>query len=84
MTGGESGGGARRTPRNVQLAPLTAGQAAWLLRPAGRQGGPELLSTVPRMSPVQTAPQDGGEEDLEQGQGNIILIKIKRCLKGKL
>ena len=45
--GGESGGGARRTPRNVQLAPLTAGQAAWLLRPAGRQGGPELLQLSP-------------------------------------
>ena len=50
--GGESGGGAHRMPGNVQLALLTAGQAAWLLRPAGKQGGPELLSTVPRTSPV--------------------------------
>ena len=71
-------------PRNVQLVPLTAGQAAWLLCPAGKQSGPELFASVPRTSPGPTAPQDGGEEDLKQGQGNIILIKIKRCLKGKL
>ena len=49
--GGESGGGALRMPRNVQLVPLTAGQAAWLLCPAGKQGGPELLPSVPRTSP---------------------------------